>query len=80
MHTFDSVHELIGYSVEEVLDVCGLDPPKQAPYDTSKAHQLMEECQRYLSIVRMTEIDDDWEDKVSKYSRLVIAMTAPKRY
>ena len=54
------------FSVEQILDVCSVEPLKPPPYDTTKALQLMDECTRYLSIVRVDEIDDEWEEKVSK--------------
>ena len=52
---------------DEVIDVESVGETKAAPYDATKARQLMEECERQVDVVRTNCVDDsDWEESVCK--------------
>ena len=58
---------LVDLSSDDVIDVESVGETKAAPYDATKARQLMEECERQVDVVRTNCVDDsDWEESICK--------------
>ncbi|ELU09847.1 hypothetical protein CAPTEDRAFT_172948 [Capitella teleta] len=52
---------------DDVIDVVSdFSNNRPLPYDVSKAVNVMQECERYVSFARLEEIPDDWEDRITR--------------
>lgn len=52
---------------DDVVDVEAVTPEPSTIYDEIKAKQQMEECEKYASCARVEEVDENWEESISKY-------------
>lgn len=52
--------------VDDVVDIETLPELPSPIYDISKVKNFMEECENYASSIRVDEVDECWEDKISR--------------